>query len=292
MEKHIGAFLLHLSTDKGFSPKTVASYANDLRQFQRFIGDGKRVEDVTRVVLRSFLAHLYKQGYQKSSGARKISCLRSFYAYLVREEVVTENPARQIALPRRRKSLPLFLHRPEMEKLLAAPKSTMLETRDRALLELLYATGCRVSEVAGLKLDSFDWYSHTLRVIGKGGKERQVPFGKTAAESMGRYLEEVRPKLVAEPSIVHFFLNYSGRPLSKRSIGRILDKYLKRASLPREITPHKLRHSFATHLLDNGADLRSVQELLGHSSVSTTQVYTHVTGERIRAVYNKAHPRA
>jgi len=292
MEQHISAFLLHLSTDKGFSSKTVVSYANDLQQFRRFLGDGKRVDEVTRVTLRSFLGFLYDQGYQKSSGARKISCLRSFYTYLLREGIVNENPARQISLPRRRKSLPLFLQRADMEKLLASPKHTMLEIRDRALLELLYATGCRVSELTTLKLDSFDWYSHTLRVIGKGGKERQIPFGKVAADSMGRYLEAVRPRLVADQSIVFAFLNYAGRPLSQRSISRILDKYLKRTSLPREVTPHKVRHSFATHLLDNGADLRSVQELLGHSSVSTTQIYTHVTSERIRAVYNKAHPRA
>ncbi|MBT9152032.1 MAG: Tyrosine recombinase XerD [Firmicutes bacterium] len=292
MEKHISGFLLNLSTDKGFSPKTIASYAHDLAQFAHFFGDAKDVKDVSRVDMRSFLAHLYKQGYAKSSGARKISCLRSFFAYLQREQVIEGNPARQISLPRRRRTLPLFLHRPDMEKLLASPRDYLLEQRDSALLELLYATGCRASEIVSLRLDSFDWYSRTLRVMGKGGKERQVPFGRIAGDCLLRYLEEVRPRLLANPQVVHFFLNYSGHPLSQRSIGRILDKHLKRTNLPGETTPHSLRHSFATHMLDNGADLRSVQELLGHSSVSTTQIYTHVTSERIRAVYNKAHPRA
>jgi len=292
MEKYVDAFLLHLSADKGLSAKTVESYAHDLGQFCGFCNESRPIAEISRTDLRSFLAYLYQRGYAKSSVARKISCLRSFFGFLLREQVVTDNPAGQILLPRRKKSLPTFLHPPDMERLLDSPQETRLEMRDRALLELLYATGCRVSEMAGLTLGAVDWYSRTLRVVGKGDKERQVPFGRTAADSLREYLEKVRPKLLAHDNIKHVFLNYRGSPLSERGVGRILDKYVARASLPEATTPHSLRHSFATHLLDNGADLRTVQELLGHSSVSTTQIYTHVTSERIKSVYNKAHPRA
>jgi len=292
MEKFIDEFLLHLCSDKGLSPKTMESYAHDLCQFASFCGDGRHIAEISRTDLRGFLAFLYQRGYAKSSVARKISCLRSFFGFLLREQVVKDNPAGQILLPRRKKSLPTFLHPPDMNRLLASPQDHRLEMRDRALLELLYATGCRVSEMAGLTLPAVDWYSRTLRVVGKGNKERQVPFGRTAADCLREYLENVRPKLLPHENIQHVFLNYRGHPLSERGVGRILEKYVSRANLPEDISPHSLRHSFATHLLDNGADLRTVQELLGHSSVSTTQIYTHVTSERIKSVYNKAHPRA
>lgn len=176
--------------------------------------------------------------------------------------------------------------------MLSSPDISPLGCRDQALLELLYATGCRASEICGLKLSDIEWSSRTIRVMGKGSKERIVPFGKLAEAQLKNYIIDVRPCLVASQGTVHVFVNYRGTKLSQRSLGRIVHKYVERAALQNGVTPHSLRHTFATHLLDNGADLRSVQELLGHVNVSTTQIYTHVTGERIKTVYSKAHPRA
>lgn len=277
--------------EKGYSEKTVVSYAHDLSQFRSFFG-GKEPAEVTRVEIRKFLAYLSGAGYAKSSVSRKISCLRSFFDFLIRAGLLKANPARAVELPRRKKSLPVFLYEKDMERLLALPGDSLLGLRDRALLELLYATGCRASEVISLRLTDIDWGTRTLKVMGKGQKERLVPFGRLAAVSLRTYIDTARPRLRAGAEVSQVFLNYRGTALSQRSLGRIVDKYIEQGALALGVTPHSLRHTFATHLLDNGADLRAVQELLGHASVSTTQVYTHVTGERIKSVYRKAHPRA
>ena len=224
--------------------------------------------------------------------ARKVSCLRSFFDFLAKHRFVDSNPARGLELPRRAKRLPVFLYQKEMDLLLSLPDASPLGLRDRALLELLYATGCRASEVIGLKLDSLDYRARTVLVQGKGARERLVPFGSHAATSLKNYIEQGRVKLARGNAEERLFLNRWGKPLSQRSLGRIMDKYVDKAALTLGVTPHTLRHTFATHLLENGADLRSVQELLGHVNVSTTQIYTHVTRERLRAVYNLTHPRA
>ena len=292
MDSSLDNFILSLRVEKGYSEKTIESYAHDLSQFVSFAGLDAEWERITKADLRRFLSHLNQQGYAKSSVSRKISCLRSFFNFMVRTEGLLENPAAAIELPKRKKSLPVFLYAKEMELILSTPDNTPLGCRDRALLEILYATGCRTSEICGLKLSDIEWSSRTLKVMGKGSKERIVPFGKVAERQLKTYINEVRPRLVASQATSHVFVNYRGTKLSQRSLGRIVDKYVDIAALQTGVTPHSLRHTFATHLLDNGADLRSVQELLGHANVSTTQIYTHVTGERIKAVYSKAHPRA
>lgn len=290
MDDHIDHYLLTLRVARGCSEKTVQSYALDLRQFKEFIGD-KPLATLVPADVRRFVAKLAKSGYAKSSLARKVSCLRSFFHFLVQTNAVVSNLAAVVDLPRHRRALPAVLIEQDVDKLLSSAVGQKLETRDRALLELLYATGCRASEIAGIKLSDIDWGACTLRVMGKGAKERIVPFGKVAAQHLRTYITVLRTRLVAGGKATHVFVNYRGTPLSRRSLGRIVAKYVRQGEFD-GITPHALRHSFATHLLDNGADLRVVQELLGHTSVSTTQVYTHVSGERIKAVYNKAHPRA
>ena len=290
VDDYIDQFMLTLRVERGCSEKTLLSYAFDLRQFRECVGE-RSLPSLTRSDVRRFLAHLAHSGYARSSIARKISCLRSFFDFLVRTNVVECNLAAALDLPRRRRTLPHVLYEKEIDSLLSSAAGEGLGVRDRALLELLYATGCRGSEIAALQLADIDWGSNTLKVMGKGAKERIVPFGNVAARHLKVYMETVRTKLVTNRSIGHVFVNYRGTPLSRRSLGRIVDKYVEQGGFP-DVTPHSLRHSFATHLLDNGADLRAVQELLGHASVSTTQVYTHVSGERIKAVYNKAHPRA
>ncbi|MBT9176820.1 MAG: Tyrosine recombinase XerD [Firmicutes bacterium] len=289
MDNHIDYYLLNLRVARGCSEKTVSSYALDLRQFKEFIGD-KSMHALVTADVRRFVAQLAKRGYAKSSLARKISCLRSFFDFLMQTDAATSNPAAAVDLPRHRRALPTVLYEDDVDRLLSSVAGENLVDRDRALLELLYATGCRASEIAGLKLADIDWGACTLRVMGKGAKERIVPFGKIAAQHLQAYTAGLRAKLVTD-KVTHVFVNYRGSPLSRRSLGRIVDKYVRRGDF-NGVTPHALRHSFATHLLDNGADLRVVQELLGHTSISTTQVYTHVSGERIKAAYNKAHPRA
>jgi len=288
----IDNFLLSLRTEKGYSEKTVISYAHDLQQFMEFLGSDTEWERISKADMRRFLSHLNQQGYAKSSVSRKVSCLRSFFDFLIRVGTINYNPANAVELPRRRKSLPVFLYTRELEALLSAPDQTPLGCRDRAILELLYATGCRASEISSLKLTDINWSARTIKVMGKGSKERIVPFGKTASKELSAYIDDARTRLTRGNSSLAVFVNYRGTALSQRSLGRIVDKYVTKTALEANISPHSLRHTFATHLLDNGADLRSVQELLGHVNVSTTQVYTHVTGERIKSVYNKAHPRA
>lgn len=292
MDSSLDNFILSLRVEKGYSDKTIVSYSHDLRQFTSLLGLDIKWEDITKADIRRFLSYLNQQGYAKSSVSRKISCLRSFFNFLVRTEGLAGNPAAAIEIPRRKKTLPVFLYAKEMELMLNTPDNSSLGCRDKALLEVLYATGCRASEISGLRVTDVDWPSRTIRVMGKGSKERIVPFGKQAEAQLKLYINDVRPHLVASQRTVHVFVNYRGTKLSQRSLGRIVDKYVERAALQTGVTPHSLRHTFATHLLDNGADLRSVQELLGHANVSTTQIYTHVTGERIKAVYSKAHPRA
>jgi integrase/recombinase XerC len=297
LENLVDEFLTHLRAHQNFSFHTVESYGLDLRQFLAFL-ETEQITELTVInyrTIRHFLAVLKEDQFAKASVARKLACLRSFFKFLSREGYLPHNPALTIATPKREKHLPQFLYPDEVNALLAIPDNhKKLGIRDRAILEVLYAGGLRLQELVNLKLRDLDLSRGYLRVWGKGAKERLAPFGIPAQRAVERYLREARPRLLSSDAspVDAVFLNYRGTRLSGRSIQRMLDKYLKAMAFNRKISPHALRHTFATHLLDNGADLRAVQELLGHVDISTTQIYTHLTKERVRAVYMKNHPRA
>jgi integrase/recombinase XerC len=306
-------FLEYLRHEKHFSDYTVKSYGADLIQFGQFLAGeiGPAAHDPNRVALspeqvderkakcepltvRDFLNYLYGQNYTKSTTARKLATLRSFYKFLIRRGVVSVNPLSTIRTPKQEKRLPKCLDLEQVQKLLDAPgDGDLLSARDKAMLEVLYSSGIRVSELVELETQDLDLQEGILRVRGKGRKDRLTPIGSQAIQALQRYFElrAIDNKSQGQHS-QRVFLNKHGEPLSTRSVRRKLDKYLVEAGLDPGISPHTLRHSFATHLLNNGADLRSVQELLGHQSLSTTQIYTHLTTSRVKEVYDSAHPRA
>lgn len=291
-------FYAFLKTEKQASHHTLRSYERDLVDFFHFFrkqGKPLLVNEVTYLQLREYLTHLMRQEYSRRTIARKLSGLRSFYRFLMREKIVETNPVKEISTPKLAKLLPKYLYQEEMDTLLNQPDITApLGIRDRAILELLYASGTRVSELVGLTLDALDLDVGVALVFGKGAKERYVPIGNEAIKSLKRYLEIARPYLFnkSREEQHRLFLNSRGGPLTDRSVRRVVDKYLVSAAVSLKASPHTFRHSFATHLLDGGADLRSVQELLGHMNISTTQIYTHVSKERLRETYNQSHPRA
>ncbi|WP_017471873.1 tyrosine recombinase XerC [Amphibacillus jilinensis] len=290
-------FSLYLQIEKNASPYTLINYKQDLNIFFQFLHKEqmKSLNEVDDRVVRLFLTNLYEQKLSRKSVARKISTLRTFYRYLEREEIVENNPFLSIALPKAEQPLPHFLYKEELAQLfMASDLSSPLGQRNQALLELMYATGIRVSECQGLTIDALDFSLHTVLVYGKGRKERYVPFGTFAATALQRYIAEGRQQLLTKSNLDSsaVFLNAKGTPLTDRGIRFILNKIVKDAALTIHIHPHALRHTFATHLLNEGADLRSVQELLGHDHLSSTQIYTHVTKDRLKDVYMKNHPRA
>lgn len=298
MERHVRRFLRHLEVERNFSPHTLKSYQQDLEQFVTMlrqahgghIGTWSRVDGL---LLRKFLASLSKAGYAKSSIARKLACLRSFFRFLCRLGVVQSNPVAAMRTPRQDKKLPLFLTDQQVGALLSAPASdTVLGLRDCAILETLYATGMRVSEAVGMDLGDLDLDEQIVVIRGKGRRERLAPLGSWAVRALKAWLAKRKPADSLPRPQQPVFLNKNGQRLTTRSVRRMLDKYLAQTGLDRRVSPHTLRHSFATHLLNRGADIRSVQELLGHQSLSTTQIYTHVTTSRLRQTYQKAHPRA
>ncbi len=318
----------YLRVSKGASPHTQEAYAFDLSQFLDFLGFRDRlpeIADLARVdhpQVRRYLAFLQGQGYTRRSIARKLAALRSFFRFLCREHRLECNPVRGVSTPKAGRRLPRFLQTDEMNRLLDRPgPDSLLGQRDRALLEVMYATGIRVSELVGLNLEDVDASAGLVHVRGKGGKERVVPLGSAAIAALGDYLTTARPVLAGGAALPSpsgagrqarrgmaaegaagrgrhaaggqpLFVSRLGRRISVRTVRHIVKRYTAELGWPKPASPHTFRHSFATHLLDNGADLRAVQELLGHASVSTTQVYTHVTRERLKAVYQKAHPRA
>lgn len=297
-------FLDHLVLEKSASPHTLLNYRRDVGQFLSFWrGRGEQAgeppwDQVDVSLVRRYLAHLQHRGYARRSVARKLAALRSFYRFLVREGVLPGNVFRLVHTPKLEKKLPRFLDEDEMTTLLSRPDpSNPLGLRDRAILELLYGSGLRVSELCALDLQDVDHSDGDVRVSGKGKKERQVPVGSFALGALAAYLRAGRPAILAGArgqagrAEAALFLNHRGTRLTPRSVARLVQRYVREAALVRGCTPHTLRHTFATHLLSRGADLRDVQELLGHSSVSTTQIYTHVSQERLRQVYRKAHPR-
>lgn len=292
----IDVFLYRLQSIRNASPLTVKAYAEDLGQFAEFsIAEGVlTAPDVTPTLLRSYLATLMELNLSRSTRARKTATLRSFFRDLARVRMIERSPALGLRTVKQDKRLPKFLNQKEIEALLEAPDRTSLGVRDKALLELLYSSGIRAAELASLTVSQLDLESGMLRVIGKGNKERMTLLGSKAVASLEEYLSCSRPELAAKSNIPTnvLFINRYGNALSDRGVRKLFDKYCCRVASHLKITPHVLRHTFATHLLNNGADLRLVQELLGHSSLATTQLYTHVTTERLKDVYTRAHPRA
>jgi len=275
--------------ERNASAYTLRSYRDDLTRFFKTLGH-QRLRDVTPLDVRAFLADQSTKQYSKRTIARRLSCLRSFFRFLCRDGVLKRNPAAVVPTPRQEQLLPHFLDEQQILTLLQIPPAGKWQgLRDRAILETFYSTGVRVSELAGLNLEDVDEISGTAIVRGKGKKERLCPIGKHALTAIQTYLKQ-RPQKLKVPYAV--FVSQKGGRLTVRQIDRLLQRYVKAAGLPVEISPHSLRHTFATHLLDRGADLRSVQELLGHSSLATTQIYTHVTAKRLKKVYDQAHPRA
>jgi len=288
-------YVNYLEAERNASPYTVRNYTTDLLHFFQFL-KAKGVDSLKEVdkhVLRDYLSYVIEQGFVKASIARKLSAIRSFYRYLQREEIISTNPVATASSPKLDKRLPSFLSIDEVERLLEAPDSSKPQgQRDRALMELLYASGLRVSELVSLNLEQINLDSGEIRVRGKGDKERMVLMGKPAARALSDYLSQGRPKLLGKKGSSALLLNPDGGRLSGRRVQTILGKYANIAGIERRVHPHMLRHTFATHLLDGGADLRVVQELLGHASLSSTQIYTHVTQSQARKVYLSAHPMA
>jgi integrase/recombinase XerC len=334
MKHAIEKYLQYLQSVRNSSPHTILNYGHDLEQFIVYLSPpGEQppaLPKITHLIIREFVGHLHEQGLEKSSIARKLAALRSFFKYCVRERMIKENPARLVPTPKLPKRIPSVLSAEEMNGFLndlagtgpaaaggrlPAKKSEggaaqrrkaggegLLLRRDRALLELLYASGLRVSELTGLNLEDMEQNERMLRVRGKGNKERIVPYGTKAQEALDKYWP-LREQLLlqtsgsggvrrAAPRTNAVFLNYAGRRLTQRSVGRIVKKYVKLANINWDLHPHSLRHAFATHLLADGADLRAIQELLGHQSLSTTQKYTHASIRQLMEIYDKAHPHA
>jgi len=304
MESQILEFQKYLQGEKNASPHTVSNYLLDLHQFEAFLKDSGHaceggkilLERIDRLAIRSFLAHLYDRAMSGASMSRKLSTLSAFFRFLCREGYLTGNVAKTIPLPRKVQKLPAFLSVDDMFRLLDLPASEgFTGCRDRGILELFYGTGIRISELAGLGLDDLHLADRSIKVLGKGRKERILPIGHKTVAALREYLthREERIRSSKPPTRpASLFINYRGGNLSVRGIRKILTGYLRKDRFPGGISPHSLRHSFATHMLEAGADLRSIQEMLGHSSLSTTQKYTHLTIDRLTETYDQAHPRA
>ncbi len=295
MRREISEFLSFLRHERNASPHTLSGYERDLLQVAAYFKEaGVRWNKAGNLVLRGYLASLHERKLGKATIGRKLASLRSFYDFCVRRKRIGENPARILTTPRQEKKIPSFLSEEETAGLLDLPKTGKpLGLRDKAILELFYATGTRVSELVSINLPDLHFDERLVRIRGKGKKERLVPFGRAAAASVAAYLERARPSLLRdkadEPAL---FLNYRGERLTARSVQRMVHRYIMKTAVRRKISPHSLRHSFASHLLGRGADLRVIQELLGHSSLATTQKYTHVDLRKLLDVYKKSDPRS
>ncbi|MGD8897993.1 MAG: tyrosine recombinase XerC [Acidobacteriota bacterium] len=293
MRAATAAFLRHLERERNASPHTIRAYGEDLQQFsaylKRVLGRQPRPEDADHVLIRGFLADLHKRGLKKTSSARKLAGLRTFFRYLCREGRLDRNPARALLSPRLEKRIPSPLEEAQVEALLDVTGDDPVSLRTRAILELLYATGIRCAELVGLDVGEVDLEARMVRVLGKGRKERIVLFGTRAREALRAWL---RARKGLRPKTEAVFINLRGGRLSDRSVRALLSRRVRQVALSRRCSPHTLRHSFATHLLARGADLRAIQELLGHASLSTTQRYTHVDTRQLLEVYKKTHPRA
>jgi len=296
LNNHVQAFITYLQIEKNYSPYTIEFYTQDINQFFHFMKDQviDKLEDVSPSDVRIYLTELFSEQLARKTIARKISSLRSFYRFLLREKVVENNPFSAVSIPKLEKRLPDFFYEEELQQLfLSCDTNTPLGLRNKALLELLYATGIRVGECTKIQLSDIDFSVSTVLVRGKGQKERYVPFGSFAHNALEAYIKTGRNKLMKNASThSYLFVNYRGGILTDNGVRDILNKMMNTSSSQGKIHPHKLRHSFATHLLANGADMRTVQELLGHAFLTSTQIYTHVTNEYLKKTYMSYHPRA
>ncbi len=281
--KYILKFLDYLKYEKNYSFNTISSYEKDLKIYNSYIKD---VTKASYSEVRNYLSFLHDREYTNKTIARNISCLKSFYKYLVRENIIKENPLKLISTPKVAKKLPNYMNYNELETLLNIPTNDILGIRNRLILEMLYSTGIRVSELVNIKIMDIDTYNNCIKILGKGNKERIVFFGKTCKELLNKYLS------IRTSDIDYLFLNKNYGKLSDRGVRLIVENIVKKSFIKSNISPHTFRHTFATHLLNEGADLKIVQELLGHSDISTTGIYTHVSNEHLRKVYRDAHPRA
>lgn len=291
----INLFLVYLKREKNYSDKTIDSYENDLNNFLFFLKENNisSFKKVDYQLMRSYLAYLYDRKLSSSTVSHTLSALRSFFKWLQRMEKIDNNPVVLIKAPKKKYNLPSYMNYTILDDLLNIPDiTTPLGQRDAAILEIFYSTGIRVSECCNLKLEDISFDTRSIRIVGKGSKERIVLFGDTLEEKLKKYLNDGRFKLLKNKTSAYIFLNHLGNGLTTRGIQTILDSIVKKGALEIHVHPHMLRHTFATHMLDNGADLKVVQELLGHENLSTTQIYTHVSNNRLRSVYLKSHPRA
>lgn len=295
MQQFVEEYLAYLRVERGLAGNTLEAYGRDLQAYVRFLSAHELVAftDTSKETVRAYLEQLYRLGRATSTISRNLAAIKSFYQFLQRESYLPFDPTEHLESPKVEKRLPHVLTLAEVEALLGQPGQTdPASLRDKAMLEVLYATGIRVSELVSLDRNDVNLEAGYLRCLGKGSKERIVPLGSVAIKALGVYVQTGRPELgraAAEPAL---FVNQHGRRLTRQGFWKIIKRYAKDADISENITPHTLRHSFATHLLENGADLRSVQEMLGHADISTTQIYTHVTRNRLKEVYQRAHPRA
>ncbi|MYU39144.1 site-specific tyrosine recombinase XerD [Ligilactobacillus salivarius] len=288
-------YLHYLKVERGLSENTINSYGIDLKLFLEYLRENEipSFKQVNKEVIINYMQSEKNNNKANSSILRSVSSLRKFFQYLAQEKIIEKDPMLLIDTPKKKQHLPQVLTKEEVEKLLRSPNTgQVLGLRDRAMLELMYATGLRISEIINLKLEDLHLTMGTLQTLGKGHKERIVPVGDEAIKWVNRYLEEARPKLLKQKRSNYLFLNFHGNNLTRQGVWKNLKAEVRKAGIQKNITPHTLRHSFATHILENGADLRIVQELLGHADISTTQIYTHLSNKQLADIYNRAHPRA
>lgn len=288
-------YLHYLKVERGLSENTINSYGIDLKLFLEYLRENEipSFKQVNKEVIVNYMQSEKNNNKANSSILRSVSSLRKFFQYLAQEKIIEKDPMLLIDTPKKKQHLPQVLTKGEVEKLLHSPNTgQVLGLRDRAMLELMYATGLRISEIINLKLEDLHLTMGTLQTLGKGHKERIVPVGDEAIKWVNRYLEEARPKLLKQKRSNYLFLNFHGNNLTRQGVWKNLKAEVRKAGIQKNITPHTLRHSFATHILENGADLRIVQELLGHADISTTQIYTHLSNKQLADIYNRAHPRA
>ncbi len=294
MNELIEQFLSYISVERGMANNTLSSYKRDLCKFADYLKSKKidSIDKVSRQMINLFMMAEKDRGLASNSVSRELACIKSFFKFLLKENIIKENAATIIESPKLWKKLPFTLSVSEVEALLNAPNvRDLMEMRDKACLELMYATGMRVSELVNLKMDDINMGVGFAKCFGKGSKERIVPFGKKAKESLERYLEKSRPQFLKKSISNYLFLTRLSKPMSRQTFWKIIKRYVKVARIKKNITPHSLRHSFATHILERGADLRIVQEMLGHADISTTQIYTHVSKDRLKSIHQKFHPR-
>lgn len=288
-------YLHYLKVERGLSENTINSYGIDLKLFLEYLRENEipSFKQVNKEVIVNYMQSEKNNNKANSSILRSVSSLRKFFQYLAQEKIIEKDPMLLIDTPKKKQHLPQVLTKDEVEKLLRSPNTgQVLGLRDRVMLELMYATGLRISEIINLKLEDLHLTMGTLQTLGKGHKERIVPVGDEAIKWVNRYLEEARPKLLKQKRSNYLFLNFHGNNLTRQGVWKNLKAEVRKAGIQKNITPHTLRHSFATHILENGADLRIVQELLGHADISTTQIYTHLSNKQLADIYNRAHPRA